>query len=260
MPAVRIPTPLVSVLALLCVLAISPPGHAGPGTAETDASLLPFSVDPSTLAHMRGHIGQSCDLLSAPQSDAWTGFLPIKGFAQVVTRGGTVRPMMRDQTRFAFLTTGSGDGCRISDVVVLPDPGTANVFEQCDASGSGSPDGIAMRQLGEKKLIAYWAIDPQSHRFRAQANRLAGKATALSRNPTLPIEARCVRRDRSRSKAIGVGDLEGLRLVCVVYFVQPVVRTVATLNRSRPHSARNPSDARQRRSASTITARRRASM
>ena len=165
MPATHLPTLFLSALAFLGLLVISPPGNAGQGNTAPDASLLPFPVDPSTMAHMRGYIGQSCGLLTAPQSDAWTGFSPIKGFPQVVARGDTVLPMMRDQSRFAFLTTGSGSGCRISDIVVLPDPETANVFEQCDASGSGSPDSIAMRLIGENRLVAYWSIDPQAHRF-----------------------------------------------------------------------------------------------
>ncbi|HEY2345621.1 MAG TPA: hypothetical protein VGH80_07030 [Xanthomonadaceae bacterium] len=157
------PTLFLSALALLVMLTVSPSGHAEQGSAAPDTSLLPFPVDPSTMAHMRGYVGQSCDLLTAPQSDAWTGFSPIKGFSAVVAQGGTVRPMMRDQSRFAFLTTASEGGCRISDVVVLPDPGTANVFEQCEASGSGSPDSIAMRQIGERKLVAYWTVDTLKH-------------------------------------------------------------------------------------------------
>jgi hypothetical protein len=153
------------------LLAASGIATAAPGgTAGTASSalLLPFPVDPSTMAHLRGTIGQRCDLLFSPQPDLWTGFAPIRGFAPVATPGGTVHPMMKDQSRFAFLVTGSGEGCLIRDVVVLPDPQTANVFEECHASGSTSADGFAMRAMGEKTLVAWWTVDPQSHRFVRQ--------------------------------------------------------------------------------------------
>ncbi|HTA65283.1 MAG TPA: hypothetical protein VK753_07255 [Xanthomonadaceae bacterium] len=130
------------------------------------AQTRPFPVDPSTLAHVRGFIGQSCDILMKPSPDLWSGFSPIKGFMPVIAAGASVRPMMRDQSRFAFLTTDTDDGgCRISDVVVLPDPGTANAFLQCDSPipDDAARTGVGMRLVGDRKVVAYWAIDTEHH-------------------------------------------------------------------------------------------------
>jgi uncharacterized protein len=74
------------------------------------AETRPFAVDPSTLSHVRGFIGQPCAVLTKPSADMWSGFSPIKGFMPVITSGATVRPVMRDQSRFAFLTTDTADG------------------------------------------------------------------------------------------------------------------------------------------------------
>jgi hypothetical protein len=50
-------------------------------------------------------------------------------------------------------------------VVVLPDAQTANALLQCDAPIPSDVErtGIGMRMVGDRKLVAYWAIDTQLH-------------------------------------------------------------------------------------------------
>jgi hypothetical protein len=130
------------------------------------AQTRPFPADPSMVAHVRGFIGQPCDVLLDPPPGTTTGFAPIKGFMPVISAGGTVHPLVRDQTRYAFLMTTTDDGkCRISDAVVLPDPDVANALLQCDSpeASDTSTTGIGLRLVGDRKVVAYWAIDNQRH-------------------------------------------------------------------------------------------------
>jgi uncharacterized protein len=138
------------------------------------AETRPFHADAALLRNAQALIGKSCDLLSNPASAAAAGYSPIKGFPPVVANGASSRAFANQRARFAFLlATGKDDSaqCHISDVVVLPDPSVANTLLQCNSplDDPAAMTGIGMRLVGQKKVVAYWAIDTDRQVF----NRIA---------------------------------------------------------------------------------------
>jgi len=136
------------------------------------AETRPFHADPALWANAKSLIGKSCDSLQTP-APAAAGYAPIKGFLPVVANGASAHAFAKQGARFVFLFAIGKDGsqCSISDVVVLPDPRLADALLQCNSplQDASAMTGIGMRLSGQKKVVAYWAIDTERQVF----NRVA---------------------------------------------------------------------------------------
>ncbi len=77
------------------------------------------------------------------------------GFVTVTLGDAWVFPMEKAGARFAFLITGLGDkGCKVEDVVTLPDAAHANAWFQCRRRRNPDREGFACAsKAGHKQIV-----------------------------------------------------------------------------------------------------------
>jgi uncharacterized protein len=133
------------------------------------AQTRPFHSDAALWTNAKSFIGRPCSALLTPASAAAAGYAPIRGLLPVVANGASAHAFAKHGTRFAFLFATGKDGsqCSISDVVVLPDPRVADSLLQCNSplQDASAMTGIGVRLSGQKKVVAYWAINTEKQVF-----------------------------------------------------------------------------------------------
>ncbi len=128
--------------------------------AAANAADAPFPADPARMAQAQSLVGKSCAKMFTGSGFEIPGYTVPKGTLPVILKDGVIRPMEKDGTRFAFLTTMGDDAssCRIADVVALPDAAHANAFLQCHERDA-LLEGFGMRLSGRKEIVGWWTID-----------------------------------------------------------------------------------------------------
>ena len=123
------------------------------------ADLTPFPVTPALWADAHGLVGKTCPKLFNTGGNAFPGYTVPNGFVTVTLGDAWVFPMEKSGARFAFLITGLGDkGCKVEDVVALPDAAHANAWFQCHARETLT-EGFGLRLSGHKEIVGWWTVD-----------------------------------------------------------------------------------------------------
>ena len=123
------------------------------------SSVAPLSVKADPLGDAQALVGKTCPKLFNAGGNAFPGYKVPKGFVTVTLGDGWVFPMEKGDARFAFLVTGLGEsGCKVDDVVALPDKAHANAWLQCHERDA-MIEGFGMRLAGRKDIVGWWTID-----------------------------------------------------------------------------------------------------